>query len=229
MKIMVAIPTHVHVPALFAADLANLFAFTTARFPEGTQLGLVMRVGTYVHSARNDLLREALRQEVDFVLWLDSDMRFPPDTLLRLLSHRVPLVGANYSTKDFPGRFVAIKTVTKPGVPGKVLATLDDSEGIEECEAIGFGVCLLDMASVKSWLDPEAEDFHPFFFEWVEGMGTQYGEDVLFCNRLRDAGGRIFVDHELSKVVAHIGDYEYTTGHAALSEEMKADAPDNEL
>jgi len=228
MKIMVAVPTHVKVPALFAADLANLFAFTVARFPEGTELGLVMRVGTYVHSARNELLREALRQEVDYILWLDSDMRFPPDTLLRLLSHRIPgLVGANYSTKDFPGRFVAIKEVTKPGVPGKVLVTDDDSEGLEEVEAIGFGVCLLDMTAVQH-LDPEDPDFHPFFFEWVEGMGTQYGEDVLFCNSLREEGKRIFVDHDLSKVVAHIGDYEYTTGHAALSEEMK-NGPDHQL
>lgn len=221
MKIMVAVPTHVHVPALFAADLANLFAFTIARFPEGTELGLVMRVGTYVHSARNELIREALRQEVDYVLWLDSDMRFPPDTLLRLLSHRIPgIVGANYSTKDFPGRFVAIKEVTKPGFPGKMCKTLDDAEGIEEVEALGFGVCLLDMKSVQ-WLDPEEQDFHPFFFQWVEGMGTQYGEDVLFCNSLREHGGRIFVDHDLSKVCAHIGDYEYTTSHAALSEELK--------
>lgn len=222
MKIMVAIPTHVHVPALFAADLANLFAFTVARFPEGTEMGLVMRVGTYVHSARNELLREAMRQKADYVLWLDSDMRFPPDTLLRLLSHRIPgLVGANYSTKDFPGRFVAIKEVTRPGVPGKICKTLDGSEGIEEVEAIGFGVCLLDMKAVRGWLDPESDDFHPFFFRWVEGMGTQYGEDVLFCNSLREHGGRIFVDHDLSKVTAHIGDYEYTTGHAALSAELQ--------
>ena len=222
MKIMVAVPSHVHAPVLFAADLANLFAFTTARFPEGTELGLVMRVGTYVHSARNDLLQEALRQEVDYVLWLDSDMRFPPDTLLRLLSHRIRgVVGANYSTKDYPGRFVAIKEVTKPGSPGKVLHTMDDSEGTEEVEALGFGCVLMDMEVIRPLFDPEDPDFHPFFFEWVEGMGTQYGEDVLFCNRLREEGVRIFVDHDLSKVVAHIGDYEYTTSHAALSVEMR--------
>lgn len=222
MKIMVAVPTHTKLPALFAADLANLFAFTVARFPEGTELGLVMRVGTYVHSARNELLREALQQGVDYVLWLDSDMRFPPDTLLRLISHRTPgLVGANYSTKDFPGRFVAIKEVTKPGVPGKLCETHEGSEGLEEVEALGFGVCLLDMEHVREWVDADDPDAHPFFFEWVEGMGTQYGEDVVFCNSLREHGGRIFVDHDLSKVVRHIGDYEYSTDHASLSVEMK--------
>lgn len=230
MKIMVGVPTHVHCPALFASSLANLFAFTISRFPEGTELGSVFRIGTYVHSARNEILKEALRKDVDYLLWLDSDMTFPPDTLLRLLSHRIPgLVGANYSTKNFPGRFVAIKKVTTEEQEGYNCATTEESEGLEEVEALGFGVCLLDMSVVKKMgLDPEDRDFHPFFFEWINGKGLQVGEDVLFCNSLREHGGRIFVDHDLSKVVTHIGDYEYTTDHAALSEEMKNGA-DHEL
>lgn len=229
MKIMVAVPTHVHHPATFTASLSHMIAFSVSRFPEGTEFGFVFSIGTYVHSARNELLKEALKNDVDYILWLDSDMVFPPDTLMRLISHRVPgLVGANYSTKDFPGRFVAIKEVTKPGAPGKMCATTEDSEGLEEVEAIGFGVCLLDMKAVRDWVDGEDPDARPFFFEWVEGMGTQYGEDVVFCNSLRAHGGRIFVDHDLSKVVKHTGNYEYTTDHAALSEEMK-DVADHEL
>src|SRR5690554_3424171 len=93
--VVIAIPAHDNVPAHFAADLAGLIAQTAQALPDEVTLGVQMVKGTYVHQARQDLMIHMLENGATHILWLDSDMRFPPETLLHLLQHNLPVVGAN--------------------------------------------------------------------------------------------------------------------------------------
>ena len=45
-------------------------------------------------------------------------------------------------------------------------------------------------------------------------MKAYCGEDVYFCQKLVDAGARLYIDHDLSVQVQHIGSYSY--GHEDL-------------
>ena len=47
-------------------------------------------------------LMHALAVDATHILWLDSDMRFPADTLGRLLARNRDIVGANYCARRFP-------------------------------------------------------------------------------------------------------------------------------
>jgi hypothetical protein len=242
VKIAICVPTHDQLPAYFAYDLANMIGWTQAHFGqpgaiEGISLHMVS--GTYVHTARMHLLMDAMQGKPTYILWLDSDMRFPKDTLVRLLSHKKAMVGANYPRRAVPADYVAIKhsvTVDEDGnkADGELLQTLPDSTGIEECEAVGFG-CVLTHAGVfhaMAKIHPPKEKGPFWFFEYLPDIPTHVGEDVYFCRLAREAGTTIYVDHDLSKDIRHIGSFEFALDHTwAFYEEEKrlADGGDHKL
>lgn len=214
MKIAVAMPSHDSVPFYFAYDLASLASYTVAALPEDTQFGLTGVSGTYVHSARQELLESLLADGVDYVLWVDSDMRFPKDALVRLLMHREPIVGINYAKRTVPTSFVGIKRVGwGADEASERLVTDENSTGLEEVEALGFGLLLMRTDALRGL----PQDGHPWFwFEWMPEKRQQVGEDVYFCRLLRESGQKILVDHDLSKECSHIGQFEYRCEHVGV-------------
>lgn len=218
MKIAVAIPTHETVPFSFAYHLAGLSLFTAAHIPEGVEFGIEALPGTYVHKARCELAVSLYNKGMTHILWLDSDMRFPRDSLFRLLRRMeedptIGIVGINYAKRGIPTGYVAIKEV---GVPGEKCATTEDSTGVEEVEAIGFGMVLMRREVLADLPDPNEV---PWFQNKHMGGSLWMGEDVFFCELLRRAGHKIYVDHDLSKLCAHIGQFEYELAHVTAMEE----------
>lgn len=214
LRVAICVPTHDNLPAMFAYDLGQLMGQVGAH---GVGTGIVESAalyfvtGTYIHSARQELAEHAVMKGADYVLWLDSDMRFPPDTLWRLLEHNEPIVGVNYSNRGLPPNFVAIsKTGIEDGVVEKC-PTLEESTGLEPVEAIGFGALLVRTDVFRALGDPQEEPW--FFYEWLPNLGQQVGEDVWFAERVREAGYEILVDHDLSKDCGHIGNFTYTPEH----------------
>ena len=217
----VLVVSHDQAPVTFAYDLANMMAYTTLGLPEGIDLGLHLMKGTYVHSARQKLLGAMKENGSSYVLWLDSDMRFPRDTFIRLINHRVPMVGINYSTRGVPPSYVAIKKIgLEADEQSERLATTSQSTGLEEVEAVGFGACLI-RGDVLASLPPVDE--RPWFeMTWRKDKLQWIGEDVAFCSLVRELGHRIFVDHDLSKECAHTGQWEYKLDHLEdLPEELE--------
>jgi hypothetical protein len=208
LKVTVCVPSAAEVKALFAHDLVQMMTFTTEHYVKKGILASVeiaWQVSTYIHTARQILADAAMNVGSHYTLFIDSDMRFPPDAIVQLIKRNEAIVGANYSSRTLPARPVAIKRVTGPeGEPGELLYTRKESEGLEEVEALGFGLVMirhdvftgLPAPSVKPW----------FWFDWIEGV-TQIGEDVHFCNLAREHGFKIYVDHDLSKCVYHIGEH----------------------
>jgi hypothetical protein len=52
-----------------------------------------------------------------------------------------------------------------------------------------------------------------FATPWIKDRGCFMGEDSFFCQRLHEAGIPLFIDHDLSKQVGHIGTFEYRHEH----------------
>lgn len=217
MKIAIAVPSHDTVPAPFAFDLAKLVIHTAAQMPAGWEFGVNAVVGTYVHQARQELIDNLVRQGVDYILWLDSDMRFPREALFHLLQHRKDVVGINYAKRQVPTEFVALKKVGAPR--GERCITRETSTGLEEVEALGFGCVLIRTSCLKDLPDPKDV---PWFQNVHLGEGRWMGEDVWFCAMLRKAGVKIYVDHDLSKVCGHVGQFDFQCIHAET--ELPAEA-----
>jgi hypothetical protein len=201
-KILVGIPVRDMINASFCHDLSMMVGWHAKMYPEH-EIGIATKMGTLIVNQRQDLVKEALLGEADYLLFLDADMRFPRDTLERLISHDVDIVAANYSTRRLPPKPTAFKEV-HPTIP---LRTTDESTGLEAVIGCGAGVMLIKTELLWTLELPI------FSIDWDEKHRNFTGEDIYFCRKVRDAGYTVWVDHDLSKEVKHVGQLEYMNQH----------------
>lgn len=55
-----------------------------------------------ISHGRNSSVKIALDAGADFLMWIDSDMVMPPDSLVRLMAHGKDIVGATYNKRTIP-------------------------------------------------------------------------------------------------------------------------------
>ena len=76
----------------------------------GIKVDAIGATGAYTESNRNNIVKAVLERSklgpIDGILWVDSDMKFPPDALLRLMARRVDICGAIYRERQEPYRFL---------------------------------------------------------------------------------------------------------------------------
>jgi hypothetical protein len=195
MRLAITGPTRDTVPASFALHLAQLYATTREQGP-WPSVTMGFEVATYVHVGREAALDMAIRCQATHVLWLDTDMAFPPDTAIRLAQHDVPIVGCNYVMRDPQLIWTARRD-------GRCLATDPASTGLEPVDSVGLAVLLMRTDVVRVLMRPW------FRHGWNETTQQDIGEDVLFCRRLREAGHTIYIDHDVSKEIGHIGQHTF--------------------
>lgn len=147
--------------------------------------------GTLLCNQRENLVREALKAGASHILFIDSDMRFPKDTVSRLLSHDKDIIGANCVDR---------KNGTPTASKDKVHFSSKNMKGIDEMDCLGFGVTLIKKEVFEM---PE-----PWFATPYDGERF-VGEDIFFCHKAKENGFKIWIDHDLSQEVKHIGTKEY--------------------
>jgi hypothetical protein len=215
VRIAIVLPSMNQVDFEFADSLARTCGALGATIvADGiADIELFWQNGTYVDQSRRELVAKAAPWGPTHFLWLDTDMTFPHTTVFRLLAHNKDIVGCNYTTRRFPPRPVTFKSL--PDVAGQgqkeALYTTDESTGLEEAAAIGFGVVLMKTAVLEKVGPPG------FLTTYTDGVAM--GEDVYFCQRAREAGFTIWVDHDLSKEIGHVGRVVLRTDHAAAMRE----------
>jgi hypothetical protein len=196
MRLAIGGPTRDSGPVSFAVDLAQLYAHTRERGPWAT-VTVGFLTSTYIHMGRRYFLEACLAQGATHVLWLDTDMSFPPETATRLALHDQPFVACNYVTRDGTQRFTARRG-------GQPVETRAGSTGLEPVDGVGLGVALMRTAVL-------ARLPKPWFRHGLTQQGNDIGEDLMFCGALRAAGHTIYVDHDLSKEIGHVGTTTYRT------------------
>src|SRR3954463_14399829 len=102
MRIAICIPRYGDTKGEFTVSLARMLVRTLS-IPVGSPAGPVkfeieiFSTTSYdLPASRTGLLKRAMAWQARYLLWLDADHIFPPDALLRLLRHSLPVVGCNY-------------------------------------------------------------------------------------------------------------------------------------
>jgi hypothetical protein len=174
--------------------------FCSHEIIEGENVQGIQVVGQQSFSTscnREMLVDWAITKDFSHVLFIDDDMEFEEDVLFDLARRNLDFVVCNYPRKKVPLSFISI------GLNGEELITSKDSMGVEEASQVGFGMALIGMNVIKSIEKPR----FPLPFNTVT---MEYGsEDYWFCKRAKDNGYKIFIDHDASKKVGHIGSYTY--------------------
>jgi hypothetical protein len=192
------------VNVFWAHDFARMVGWTTSTAPDVDLMTLVC-TGSQIVQQRNTLLTAVLEDGgFTHALWTDTDMRYPKDTLLRLMAYEAPIVCANYTKRQAPFEPVA------RDASGAPVYTEHESGGLQEVAGCGFGVMLLDVPAVKgSGIKP------PYFMvPWNPNTGKYMSEDHYFCFKATEKGLPVMIDQDLSKEVAHVGRLELTYEHA---------------
>lgn len=202
-KVLIAVPCGDSVSSGFAQDLANLVGWTQFARPD-TQTALYFLRGTYLPRARAVLAKQAVERADSHILWLDADMRFPKDTLIRLLLHDKPIVAANYPTRTPP--------IVPTAVDGQRREVFVHEAGeLKDVAHCGMG-CML--TAVKVFLDIGK----PWFAVGYSEKADDYaGEDIFFCQRARKHNYQILLDPVLSEQVRHTGSMDFTMDHARMT------------
>lgn len=194
MKLLIGGPTRDMIPADFARDVAHLYAKTRESRIWST-VDLEFMPSTYIHVGRDLFLEAALKKGMTHILWLDTDMSFPDHLALILYGHDVPVVACNYKVRQVSGLWTASNN-------GKRVETTEYSRGLEAVDYCGMGAMLMRTDVVDGLR-------RPCFRHGLNEENGDIGEDVMFCRSLRSLGYDIYIDHDLSKQVDHIGLFKY--------------------
>lgn len=182
----------------FTASLVHLAAHTISNAQDGLEMTFLQYGTSILPLSRQFLAVRALECNATHILWIDSDMEFPADMALRLARHDLPIVAANCMARRPPYMLTA-----RNGANEQVHTT-PESTGVEKVERIGFGVVWMSTEVLRA-IEP------PWFdLEWVPEGGIFRGEDYVFCKKAKAAGFELYVDHDLSKEVKHVGLFGYS-------------------
>ncbi len=192
MKTMIAIPCLDQVPTQFCVSLAMLEK-------EGPTV-LATRMSSLVYTSRNNLAADAIKQETDYVFWLDSDMVFPSGTLrhmlqtIKTLDDNTILTGAYFRRLAPFSPVLYDKLDIDPTKGATWTETTRIPDDLFEVEGCGFGCVLMPTSALMDVTAKFGSMFDPI-------LGT--GEDLSFCWRARQCGYKIVCDPRIE--LGHVG------------------------
>jgi hypothetical protein len=188
-RVAVCIPSGDMIHADFAYALLNM-AFHAAR--QGIQLGTVSQKGSLLPWSRCKLVEEARQMAATHMLFLDSDMLFPPETLVRLLSHKKGVICTDAQTRVHPYHSVVVDK------DGERIKYNKDTPELVELAGGSTAVLLIEMDVFDKLPRP--------YFQLEHSMEAGFlGEDYFFTNLVRKHGEKFWCDTKLSREIGHIG------------------------
>jgi hypothetical protein len=201
MRVAICIPARGQMEVTTAFDLTRMAAYMVGK--KNIDLNVYTSQGTLIFDQRNSLVRTAVIEKCDYILFIDADMRFPKTTLERLLAHNKDIIGVNATTRMMPPSPTAKNIqINEDGSVDWLAIYSNKEKGISKVDAIGCGVMLIKTSCLKNIPQPY------FYFEQLL-KGKLLGEDIYFCIKAKDAGIDTWVDHDLSMEIGHVGSYTY--------------------
>lgn len=199
-QVVICVPTNGMVHAMFTYCLVNAIRYTEA---QGIPVVLDMDAGTVLSNQRQVLLNTAIDEHgAEHIMWLDSDMTFPEDVIIRLLEHKKKVVCATYSKRVepfHPTAFYSIDPVEPVDTEGHGLVTV---------RYTGMGCLLMKASAIDTIPSPH------FPLKWHAPSSTWHGEDMGLCDLLTEDGTKIYCDLDLSREIGHLGQREFLVNQA---------------
>lgn len=202
MRFAICIPARGQMEVATAFDLAAMVGYMVKTTEH--DLDIYTAAGTLIFDQRNKLVKTSVEAECDYVVFIDADMRFPKDTIMRLLQHDKDIIGVNATTRTEPVMPTAKNLqIEEDGTCNWQPIFSNVLTGISQADGIGCGVMMIKIGVFAKMQEPY------FYFEQLPNNKI-LGEDIYFCVKARDAGVDTWVDHDLSMEIKHIGNYTYS-------------------
>ena len=161
----------------------------------GWEEGYVQEIGNpYISAARATMTRKAIDAKADVIVYIDYDLSWKPEDLLKLIETPGDVVAGVYrykkETVEYMGNFVA-------GDDGRPVVRED---GCIKASHVPGGFLKVTVGALRHFAkfhphllygDPLNPSIDLFNHGAVDGMW--WGEDYAFCRRWTEAGGDIWV------------------------------------
>jgi hypothetical protein len=215
LKVVVAVPSTGQWLADFGISLCGLMtASLQYRIGQTSrqEVQLFASTGSMLPRMRMEAVLHAIEVQADYLFMVDSDHKFPRSALHRLLEHGKEIVAANCVTKTIPTKPTARRESDNPA--GDIVIS-HGKTGIEKVWRVGTGMMLVHMGVFRN-IGPAVFDM-----KWRSDVKTFQGEDWSMCEAMEKAGYEIWIDHDLSNEVTHIGQLHYlhSMSEAAMTTE----------
>lgn len=201
MRVVLCVPTiRRPYPQLLAAIAAAVPLLDEA----GIEHAMVSEVGNpYVSQARNVMLRKALDAKATHIVFLDHDISFRPQDLLKLIQTEGDVVAGTYRFKRDVEEYMGTVFTDKDGFPlGR------KADGALHAQWVPAGFLRVTGGAVNRFMGAYPHLLYgPRYAPYVDLFnhgahdGVWYGEDYAFSRNWNDCGGRIWLVPDLG--IAH--------------------------
>src|SRR5574343_22120 len=200
--ILIGVPSNGDWKTDFGLSLTNMCMKTLSYGDK--EVSVASSRGSMLPRQRHELVMEARKVGATHILFLDCDMVFPDDTLDQLLFWDKPVVAANHVMTIIPS--MPVTKVWRED-QWEIVFTNKDSENLAEVHRVGTGILLIQRSVFEKLRQPW------FPFPWCGDEDLYQGEDWTFSERIEEAGFPLYIDHNVSKEVAHVGNLDYKHTH----------------
>jgi hypothetical protein len=218
----------VFVPAFGRQITSTTFESTHELMSALTSKGITAHIATYswpdIEELRNMVLSYWYDAMPDFthMLFVDADVGFRSQMVLDMLLFNEAMVGGLYPKKTFPLDWA-----------GSGIAAGEYRKGFIEVDGLGMGCFLIRRDAITTMIEKYPELVRPYmtltdmqaagatrtlsFFDKIQTPQGKVSEDISFCRRYREAGGKVWAS--TAYVMDHVGPWLFSACFARSREE----------
>ena len=196
-KVLVCVPNLGQINQITVKSLLTLY--------ETEHTDFYFKAQSLIYTAREEMANAAIDEGYDYLLFIDSDIEFPPDALYRLLDKNCGMVTGIYYQRGAEH----LPVICRKMEPFNCEIETDvDREDLIPIVGCGMGFCLIK----TEWLKEVRDKY---------GKGTMFcpepglGEDFAFCKKVNELNHVIFADPTIP--LNHWGNIAY--GRASFNKE----------
>lgn len=179
---------------IFSSSLVALITHSTSH---GIDVIYKPQQGVRTDRNRNLILKEALTVPWDYMLWLDADMNYPPDMLVKyrdgVKAQNIDILGCMYFKRRYPYDPVGYKSQAQEKGKYIRINPLEITDVVHEVHALGYGGMMVSR-KVYDTLGEDKWTRYGYNFHKPEFVDHEYQtHDIIFCEKARDHGFKIYL------------------------------------
>lgn len=198
-KVMIASPSHDgRVDVWHASALSETCKLGLSK--NINVIAIYMSYDSLVQRARNDIVKLAIENDFDDLVFIDTDQDWNPVDFFRLLDHDVDVVAAPVRKKTDDEQY-NVKLIGKYKI---------ESNGLVEVNGVGTGMMRIKVPALRKiwessveYTEKGKETKNRMVFEVSIINGNLVSEDIVFCEKWRNLGGKVFIDPNIN--CGHVG------------------------
>lgn len=176
------------IPLIVAAGFDECYVFETGN--------------PYISGSRASMVKRLLNAKCDIIVFIDDDMSWEPEALLKLVQSKDEVIGGTYRCKEGDGSDNYMGRILQDENGRPTSMRLD---GCIEASCLPAGFLKITKEAIFKFMRGHPDlcygppwDYAVDLFNHGAHKGLWWGEDYAFCRNWRDIGGKVWLMPDLN-------------------------------